>query len=204
MYLVALTGGIAAGKSTVASEFARLGATVIDADMVAREVVSTGTEALNQIRETFGDLVIGPSGELDRAALGGIVFGNPVALQQLNEIVHPAVRLRVRDRLAEIERESPDAVVVYDVPLLIEAQVDHPWDLIVVAQADEDTRTERLVRQRGLTPEEASKRIQHQASDEQRLAVADVVIHTGGTLDDTNRQIDEVWSRIQSELATRA
>lgn len=204
MYLVALTGGIAAGKSTVASEFARLGATVIDADMVAREVVSTGTEALNQIRETFGDLVIGPSGELDRAALGGIVFGNPVALQQLNEIVHPAVRLRVRDRLAEIERESPDAVVVYDVPLLIEAQVDHPWDLIVVAQADEDTRTERLVRQRGLTPEEASKRIKHQVSDEQRLAVADVVIHTGGTLDDTNRQIDEVWSRIQSELATRA
>lgn len=204
MYLVALTGGIAAGKSTVASEFARLGATVIDADMVAREVVSTGTDALNKIRETFGDLVIGASGELDRAALGGIVFGNPVALQQLNEIVHPAVRLRVRDRLAEIERESPDAVVVYDVPLLIEAQVDHPWDLIVVAQADEDTRTERLVRQRGLTPEEASKRIQHQVSDEQRLAVADVVIHTGGTLDDTNRQIDEVWSRIQSELATRA
>ena len=204
MYLVALTGGIAAGKSTVASEFARLGATVIDADMVAREVVSTGTDALNKIRETFGDLVIGASGELDRAALGGIVFGNPVALQQLNEIVHPAVRLRVRDRLAEIERESPDAVVVYDVPLLIEAQVDHPWDLIVVAQADEDTRTERLVRQRGLSPEEASKRLQHQVNDEQRLAVADVVIHTGGTLDDTNRQVDEVWSRIQSELATRA
>lgn len=204
MFLVALTGGIAAGKSTVAAALARHGAVVIDADAVAREVVEPGTPALAEIRSTFGDDVLDAEGALDRPKLGSVVFGHPEKLKLLNEIVHPAVKARVREALERIESETPDAVVVYDVPLLVEAQVDHPWDLVVVVLADTQSRLRRLVEERGLDEQHAIQRIQQQATDDERLAVADVVIHGDISLEETVRQAENVWQQIQLALKGRA
>jgi len=204
VFLVALTGGIAAGKSTVAAALARHGAVVIDADAVAREVVEPGTPALAEIRSTFGDDVLDAEGALDRPKLGSVVFGHPEKLKLLNEIVHPAVKARVREALERIESETPDAVVVYDVPLLVEAQVDHPWDLVVVVLADTQSRLRRLVEERGLDEQHAIQRIQQQATDDERLAVADVVIHGDISLEETVRQAENVWQQIQLALKGRA
>lgn len=204
MFLVALTGGIAAGKSTVAAEFARLGARVIDADAVAREIVEPGMPALDEIRAAFGRDVFAADGSLDRARLGSIVFANPEHLKTLNGIVHPAVRSRVRDLLAAIQRDDPDAIVVYDVPLLIEAQVDHAWDMVVVVIASEQARVRRLMQERGIDEEQARLRIQRQTTDAQRLEAADVVIHAETSIDDTLQQAQDVWTLIQKAQLGRA
>lgn len=193
MYLIGLTGGIGAGKSTVGSALADLGAIVIDADVVAREVVAPGQIALQQIAETFGSGVIAEDGKLDRAALGAIVFGNDEQLARLNAIVHPAVR----ERTEEYFQQAPaQAVVVYDVPLLIEADTQYPYDLVVVAMAPEDVRVQRLMTLRGMTESEARARIESQATDEQRWAIADVVIDTSGSLEHTYEQVQNLWHTI--------
>lgn len=204
MFLVALTGGIAAGKSSVAAEFARLGARVIDADAVAREVVEPGMPALAEIRSAFGSGVLGADGALDRAQLGSIVFADPDQLKKLNGIVHPAVRSRVRNLLADIQRDDPDAIVVYDVPLLIEAQVDHAWDMVVVVMASAEARVRRLMQERGIDEEQARLRIQRQTTDDQRLEAADVVIHAETSMDDTLQQARDVWKLIQKAQLGRA
>ncbi len=197
MYLIGLTGGIASGKSTIARRLAERGAVHIDADLLAREAVDPGTPALAAIAERFGAGVLNPDGSLDRAALGGIVFSDSGSLAALNDIVHPAVRMLAAERIAAAVRNDPDAVVVYDVPLLVEAQVPHDFDLVVVAHADADTRSARLVNMRGMAPDEAQRRISAQASDEERLAVADLVIDTDGSIDATLEQADALWSRIR-------
>ena len=135
MPLVALTGGIASGKSTVAGRLAEHGAIVVDADQIVRDVQQPGSPVLSAIAAEFGAGMIRPDGSLDRAALGGAVFGDAAAVKRLNAIVHPAVREESARRFAEAFAADPDAVVVYDVPLLVEARVDDPWDLIVVAHA---------------------------------------------------------------------
>jgi len=188
--LVGLTGGIASGKSTVARRLEHRGAVHIDADLLAREVVEPGTPALDAIRVRFGDGVITPDGQLDRPALGAIVFSDADALSDLNGIVHPAVRQRTAELIVQAGERDADAVVVYNVPLLIEAQVPHPFDLIVVTHAPRDVRVDRLMRLRASTEEDARRRVDAQASDEERLARADVVIDTAGSLDDTVRQAD--------------
>ncbi|KQO99872.1 dephospho-CoA kinase [Leifsonia sp. Leaf264] len=204
MYLIGLTGGIASGKSTIARRLVEHGAVHIDADQLARKVVAPGTEGLAQIREAFGDGVLAADGTLDRAALGELVFSDAAALERLNAIVHPQVRALSSRLFAAAEAANPRAVVVYDVPLLVEAEVDHPFDLIVVAHATKQTRADRLVELRGLSEEHAQARIDAQASDTQRLAIADVVVDTDGTMGHTVSQTDALWARVREELAARS
>ncbi|WP_111720001.1 dephospho-CoA kinase [Homoserinimonas sp. OAct 916] len=198
MYLIGLTGGIAAGKSTIAARLASHGAVIIDADQVAREVVEPGTAALEQIVQTFGPGMVRADGTLNRAALGSHVFQNADALSQLNQIVHPAVRRRTAQLIARASAVDPDAIVVYDVPLLVEAAIEIPFDLIVVAHAPAETRVKRLVTLRGMSEADARARVLAQAGDDQRLAVADVVIDTGDTKQHTLTQTDELWQRVRS------
>lgn len=199
MKLIGLTGGIAAGKSTVARRLAEHGAVHIDADQLAREAVAPGSPGLMRIRERFGGRVIGSDGALDRPKLGEIVFADARALADLNAIVHPEVRSIAQRRIAEIVRRDPEAVVVYDVPLLVEAGVQLPWDLVVVAEAPAERRVERLVALRGMSREEALRRVANQAGDEERRAVADVVIDTGGTESRTLEQVDALWRSIAGD-----
>jgi dephospho-CoA kinase len=196
VYLNGLTGGIAAGKTTIARRLVEHGAVHIDADELARRVVEPGTPGLARVREEFGDAIIARDGSLDRAALGSLVFGDPEALARLNAIVHPLVRELSAKLIAAAEAADPRAVVVYDVPLLVEADVDHPFDLIVVAHAQKKTRINRLVEERGFTDESAQARVDAQASDTARLSIADVVIDTDGSRAHTAAQVDDLWARI--------
>lgn len=197
MFLIGLTGGIASGKSAVAARLAERGAVHVDADALAREVVEPGTPALAEIAAEFGPGVIGADGALDRPALGAIVFADPVARERLNAITHPAVWRRAKQLFAEAEARDPRTVVVYDVPLLVEASGGRPmhFDLVVVVDAERETRIARLVDLRGMTRDEATRRISAQASDADRLAVADVVIDSNGALEQTLDQADRLWDR---------
>lgn len=197
MPLIALTGGIASGKSTIARRLAEHEAVIVDADQIVRDVQSPGSPVLHRIAEEFGADVITADGALDRAALGAAVFGDPERLAQLNAIVHPAVRAESQRRFEEALSADAGAVVVYDVPLLVEARVDDPWDTIVVAHAPQTERRRRLIDIRGMDAQAADARIAAQVSDEQRLAIADVVIDTAGTIAETHAQTDALWERIR-------
>lgn len=201
MYLIALTGGIASGKSLVSARLAEHGAVVIDADLLAREVVEPGTPALASIAEQFGASVIDSEGRLDRAALGAIVFADPAGLELLNGITHPAVRALTRDRIAAAEAANPNAIIVYDVPLLAEANVAHGYDLVVVVEADEAERIRRMVDNRAMSRDDAERRLRSQASDEERGAIADVVIDNSGTVGRTLAQVDALWERVAGSAA---
>lgn len=196
MQLIGLTGGIASGKSTIARRLAERGAVVVDADLIAREVVEPGRPALAEIAERFGSGVLHPDGSLNRPALGAIVFADEDARLALNAITHPAVLRASTARFDEAAAADPDAIVVYDVPLLVESANEYPFDLVVVAHASAETRVQRLVALRGMDPAEAERRIRSQATDDERLAVADVVIDTDGELDDTIAQTDALWDRL--------
>lgn len=197
MPLIALTGGIASGKSTIARRLAEHGAVVVDADATVRELQEPGRPVTRAIGAAFPG-VVGTDGALDRAALGSIVFGDPDALARLNAIVHPAVREETQRRFAEAFAADPEAVVVYDVPLLAEARGTGEWDLVVVADAPAAERVERLVRERGMREEDARARISRQVGDDERRALADVVIDTSGSLEDTLRRADELWERLSA------
>ncbi|MGI9825216.1 dephospho-CoA kinase [Agromyces sp. Marseille-Q5079] len=203
MYLIGLTGGIASGKSTVARRLYEHGAVHIDADHLARRAVEPGTPALAAIVEEFGSAVLLGDGSLDRAKLGELVFNDEAARERLNAIVHPAVRELAAKLFAKAEQANPDAIVVYDVPLLVEASVDHPFDLIVVTSAPRRTQLKRLIEQRGLDPVQAEARVDAQVANTQRLAIADVVIDTDGSLGHTMSQADALWGRVVGEVAAR-
>jgi dephospho-CoA kinase len=196
VHLVALTGGIASGKSTVARRLAEHGAVVVDADVLAREVVEPGEPALAAISERFGPSVIRADGTLDRPALGAIVFSDAAARADLNAITHPAVTLRSQRLFAQAAEADPAAVVVYDVPLLAEGRGAGEFDEVVVVHAPQHVRIQRLVALRGMTEEEARARVSSQASDEERLALADVVIDSSGTLEETLARTDALWERL--------
>ncbi len=201
MYLIGLTGGIASGKTVVARRLEELGATRVDADQLARDVVAVGTPGLAAITERFGVDVIAADGTLDRAALGAVIFRDPDARLALNAITHPAIRELSSRLFAEASDRDPNAVVVYDVPLLAEALRDpgyHRFDLVVVVDASTETRVRRLVQLRGLTREEALHRLNSQATDTERLAIADVVIDSNGTLEETIEQADALWAGLAS------
>ncbi|MCX4412996.1 dephospho-CoA kinase [[Kitasatospora] papulosa] len=197
MLKVGLTGGIGAGKSEVSRLLARYGAVVIDADRIAREVVEPGTSGLTAVVEAFGPGILTQDGSLNRPALGSIVFSDPARLATLNNIVHPLVGARS----AELERAAAaGAVVVHDVPLLTENGLAPLYDLVVVVDAKPATQLDRLVRLRGMTESDARARMDAQATREQRLAVADLVIDNDGPLEDLESQVRTVWS----DLAARA
>jgi len=195
---VGLTGGIGSGKSEVSRRLADLGAVVVDADKVAREVVEPGTPGLQGVVDEFGADVLRSDGSLDREGLGRIVFADPDRLARLNAIVHPLVGQRIGELIAEVEREHPDAVVVYDVPLLVENNLADRYDVVVVVAADAATQLRRLVEQRGMTDEDARARIAAQASLEAKLAVADIVIRNEGSLDDLDAQVREAWADLRA------
>ncbi|HWM17380.1 MAG TPA: dephospho-CoA kinase [Microbacterium sp.] len=203
MPLVALTGGIASGKSTIARRLAAHGAVIVDADQVVRDVQQPGSPVLSAIAAEFGDGMLRPDGSLDRALLGERVFGDPDAVKRLNAIVHPAVRVESQRQFDAAFAADADAVVVYDVPLLAEARLSDPWELIVVAHAPAEVRRRRLVELRGFTEKDAAARIASQVSDDERLALADVVIHTDGSLEETLRQADRLWSDLPERVRAR-
>jgi len=187
---VGLTGGIGSGKSTVARLFRDLGATVIDADVVAREVVEPGTPTLAAVAERFGAHLVGADGALDRAGLAAVVFPDPTALADLDRITGPAIAARVEELRAAAD---PHTISVYDMPLLVERALWPREHLTVVVGAAEDTRVRRLVEQRGLDEADARHRIARQATDAQRRAAADVWVDNDGDLEDTEAQVRDLW-----------
>lgn len=199
MYLIALTGGIASGKSTIGRRFEELGAARIDADVLARDAVAPGSPGLAKIVERFGDAVLLSNGSLDRERLGAIVFADSGALADLNAIVHPEVRRLYEERIAEVREADPEAVVVYEIPLLAEAKPGFDGDLVVVAEAPVEQRVARMVELRGMSEQDARRRIANQASDEERRSLADVVVDTSRTESDTLAQVDAIWARIRTE-----
>ncbi|WP_434967170.1 dephospho-CoA kinase [Janibacter indicus] len=192
MLRIGLTGGIGSGKSTVSARLAELGAVVVDADKIAREVVEPGEPALEQIRERFGDAVFAADGALDRPALGRVVFGDPQALADLEGITHPAIWRRTAERFARAEAEGAK-VGVHDMPLLVEKAMAGEYHLVVVVHTDEEVRLRRLVELRGMPLEEARSRIAAQATDEQRRAAADVLLDNNGTPEEIAAQVDRLW-----------
>ncbi|MBT1630413.1 dephospho-CoA kinase [Curtobacterium flaccumfaciens] len=198
MHIIGLTGGIAAGKSTVSRRWTEQGAVVVDADRLARDAVAPGSPGLAQVAQRFGPSVIAADGSLDRPALGSIVFADPAARKDLEAITHPEVWRLAQQAFDAAEAADPDAVVVYDVPLLAEARGSRPlrFDAVVVVDAPAAQRIERLVEHRGMARDEAERRVAAQASDADRLALADHVVDATGTLEQTIRSADEVWARI--------
>ncbi|MFG3699087.1 dephospho-CoA kinase [Micromonospora sp. NPDC047620] len=190
MLMVGLTGGIGSGKSAVASRLAERGAVVIDADQVAREVVAPGTEGLAEIVAAFSDRVLDAGGALDRAALGAVVFADEAARRRLEGIIHPRVRARTAELAAAA---APDAIVVNDVPLLVEVGLAPTYHLVVVVQTAVATRLARLARDRGMDRAEAERRIAAQADDARRRAAADVVLTNDGSLVDLHAAVDALW-----------
>ena len=193
MLRIGLTGGIASGKSTAAARLAELGAKVIDHDLLAREAVAPGSDGMARVAAEFGADVVGRDGTLDRSALGAIVFADPEARSRLNAIVHPIVLRLADDAEAAVRTDDRGAVVVHDIPLLVETGQAADFDLVLVVHASEEVRVERLMRERGLSRVQALARISAQATDEDRLAAATVVLAGGSTIHDLRRQVDTFW-----------
>jgi dephospho-CoA kinase len=194
MLRVGLTGGIGAGKSEVSKRLAAQGAVVIDADLIAREVVAPGTDGLAEIVAAFSSDVLAPDGGLDRARMGDVVFADPELLAKLNMIVHPRVGARMR----QLEQAAgPDALIVHDVPLIAENDLAGAYDLVVVVDVPPRIQLDRLVRLRGLSRDQARARMAAQASRDQRLAVADIVVDNSASLAELDRQVGELWSELR-------
>jgi len=192
-----LTGGLASGKSTVAAMFRRRGALHLDADAIAHELLAPGGGAEAPVLERLGPSILGADGAIDRGALGAIVFSDPAALSDLNAIVHPKVREEIARRLArEASSASPAEVALVDAPLLVEAGMHRELDAIVVVTCPPEVQVARAVA-RGMREDEARRRIAAQAPVEEKLAVADVVIDNGGTLEETEAQVRTAWDRLR-------
>jgi dephospho-CoA kinase len=200
MLLVGLTGNIGSGKSTVAQLLSERGATIIDADVLARRAVEVGTPAYRAIAERWGTSILSSDGAIDRAALRRIVFSDPVQLEQLNAYVHPEVE-RMRELLVEQARTRGDRLVVCDVPLLFERRLTDSFDRIVLVDAPRPVRLERLVRERGLRETEAMDMIVAQMPAELKRARADHIIDNAGTLTQLDQRVTEVWSALLQEAS---
>jgi len=195
MLVVGLTGSIGSGKSTVAGLLAAKGATVIDADRLARDVVAPGTPGYDDVVARFGPHVVAADGSLDRRALADIVFADPAALADLNAIVHPAVRAAVEEQLVELRGASTnDGVVVLEIPLLIESGRSYGAVAVIVVDCEEDVAIRRLVEDRGMAEVDARRRMAAQISRADRVAGADVVIDNSGSRSDLEAQADRVWA----------
>ena len=201
---VGLTGGIGSGKSEVARRLADRGAVLIDADVAARAVVAPGTPGLARIVDAFGDEVLTADGALDRERLGALVFADPARLAELNAIVHPLVgEWMTTAEDAAVASAGPGVIVLHDVPLLAENQLARAYDLVIVVDVPPEVQVSRLVSQRGMPADQARARMAAQASREQRLAVADIVIDNSGPLDDLDQRVDEVWGELRGRRNVR-
>jgi dephospho-CoA kinase len=197
---VGLTGGIGAGKSEVSRLLRAYGAVVIDADQVARQVVAPGTPGLAQVVAAFGEGVLGPGGSLDRDRLGELVFADASLRGKLNAIVHPLVSARMR----ELEAAAGDAaIVVHDIPLLAENHLADGFDEVVVVDVAPKVQAERLARERGMTQEQAEARMRAQASREERLAVATIVVDNSGSLAELDRETGDLWAELRRRARRR-
>ena len=191
--LIGLTGGIGSGKSTVAKRLVELGATEIDADLLAREVVAPGTEGLEAVAGRFGEDLVNADGSLDRALLAQRAFSSEENRKALETILHPLIQRLSRERISQAA-----GLVVYTIPLLVETDSTLPFDKIVTVSAPEDVRVERLVQSRGMTETEAKARIAAQASDEQREAIADFVINADCTKEELFAQVDRIHAEVSN------
>jgi dephospho-CoA kinase len=201
MLRVGLTGGIGAGKSEVSRRLAAQGAIVIDADLIAREVVAPGTDGLAEVVAAFGPGILAADGSLDREKLGEVVFADPDQLARLNAIVHPRVGARMR----ELENSAGKAaIVVHDVPLIAENNLADAYDLVVVVDVPPRIQLDRLVRLRGMSREQARARIGAQASRERRLAIAGMVVDNSGSLAELDRQVGDLWAELRRREALAA
>ncbi len=192
--VVGLTGGIGAGKSTVSDMLARRGAVVVDADILARDAVAAGTLGLRAVVDRFGAGVLAGDGSLDRAALAGVVFDDPPALADLNAIVHPPVRAAIEARVASLA--GTDAVVVLEIPLLVESGRSYGESAVIVVDCAPGVALRRLTEGRGMAEADARRRMAAQVSRAQRLAAADVVIDNSGSLASLEEQVEAVWRRL--------
>ena len=195
MFLIGLTGGIASGKSTVAKRWVELGGIEIDADALAREVVAKGTVGLQQIVEVFGDEILLEDGSLNRSKLGSIIFNDELRRLALNAIVHPLVKQRTREILQQLPMNT---IAIYNVPLLVEAKVDHDFDYVVTVEAPEDEQIRRLVTHRGMSEIEAKARVASQAKPVERAAIADAILNSNQDIHLLLRDADELWHKIQA------
>jgi dephospho-CoA kinase len=199
MLLVGLTGGIGSGKSTIARLLEERGAVVFDADVLAREAVAPGTPGHEAVVERFGASVLAPGGELDRDALAAIVFADPAARRDLEAIVHPEVR-RLFAEGCDAYRDS-DSVIVFSAPLLVETGMHSAFDVLIVVSAPVEAQIERLLRDRGMSEEQARARIDAQAPLEEKAAVADVLVDNDGPLEELDGQVDRIWSDLRARAA---
>lgn len=198
MKRIGLTGGIGSGKSTVAKMFEEMGAVIIDADQISRDLMRPGSPVLAQVAETFGNQILTNDGHLIRPELAKIVFSDSQAREKLNSIVHPAVR-RHSAQLAEEAQAAPDfsGVIIEDIPLLAETGQAHRFDAVVVVEVEPDIRLQRLVQQRGMAEDDARARMATQASDERRREIATWVVDNSRSLDETRAQVEQIYSRLQ-------
>jgi len=196
--LVGLTGGIGSGKSLVAELLAAQGATIIDADVLSREVVAPGTPGLAAVAERFGDEVLRPDGSLDRAALGRIIFGDPVSRHDLEAIIHPAVRRRAASLTAAA---GEGAVVVQVIPLLVETGQQDDFDQVIVVDVEPEAQLSRIMLRDGLSEPDARARLRAQAGREERLRAADVVLQNNGTREDLAAAVDRLWDEWENRRA---
>ena len=194
MFLIGLTGGIAAGKTTVAGHWVSLGGIEIDADKLAREVVEPATKGLEQVKQVFGSSVLNANGSIDRQKLGELVFNDPEKRLALEGIIHPLVRQRASELLAELPQNS---MVIYTVPLLVEANVSLPFDVIVSVEAPEADRVRRLVSSRGMSTDQAMARIKSQASAIERAAAADYILNSNQPLPSLLADASALWNKFQ-------
>jgi dephospho-CoA kinase len=194
--IIGLTGGVASGKSLVAAEFERLGARVIDADIIAREVLSPGEEPFDMVVDAFGEEILTPDGTVDRAVLAEIVFNDCAKLTTLNRITHPEIIKRIMDRIKEIRAEDPESLIVLDAPLLIEVGLHEKVDRVVVVYVDEETLVERIVERDKLDPKEAVKRLACQMPLKEKIEYADHVIYNKATIEETLKQVDDIFANL--------
>jgi dephospho-CoA kinase len=195
-FVVGLTGGIGSGKSLAAQFFSQLGALVIDADQLARSVIERGSEGFDEVLLRFGDTVL-KNGDIDRVALGQIIFENPQAKKDLEEIIHPRIRAEFEEAVASLEANQ---IMVYEIPLLVETNAANRFDFVITVESDVELRKERL-RSRGMFHSDIEKRIASQATEQERRAIADCVLVNNGSEDDLLRQVENVW---ESTILPRA
>lgn len=200
MYLVGLTGGIASGKSTVSAMLGKFDTEIIDADVVAREVVVPGSPGLTQIVQEFGDAVLDDDGALSRMELARIVFADTERRLKLEDIVHPLIKARTMELISK----SQSGVIAYVVPLLVEASVDYPFDFVVTVETGVDEQIRRLTDKRGLSREQAHARVQAQATEAQRVHRADYRIDGSTSLSDLEKQVSLLWSEIERRASEKA